>query len=205
MLWYAFGTLSSYETWDALQWHHNYQPHDCLLNLLFGRRSKKHQSPVSLAFVRGIHRWPVDSPYKGPVKRKMFPFDDVIMDIYKAIWVLSTVVPLITSCNNTQFDASVLLIMNNWDPVLAIAFQNNAKYDIHIYNFSVVSYIIAWSKASFSVSKLQALDHTQSWGTIMYNTCVYSYEYSHGLMLFVLLWLNHPCDLCDQFTHTLQG
>ena len=41
---------------------------------------KKHQSSASLAFVRGIHRWPVNSPHKGPVKReKMFPFDDVIM------------------------------------------------------------------------------------------------------------------------------
>ena len=34
---------------------------------------------MSLAFVRGIHRWPVNSPHKGPVTRKMFPFDDVIM------------------------------------------------------------------------------------------------------------------------------
>ena len=34
---------------------------------------------MSLAFVRGIDRWPVNSPHKGPVTRKMFPFDDVIM------------------------------------------------------------------------------------------------------------------------------
>ena len=27
----------------------------------------------------GIHRWPVNSPHKGPVTRKMFLFDDVIM------------------------------------------------------------------------------------------------------------------------------
>ena len=40
---------------------------------------RKHQSPASLAFVRGIHRWPVKSPHKGPVTRKMFPLDDVIM------------------------------------------------------------------------------------------------------------------------------
>ena len=40
---------------------------------------RKHQSSVSLAFVWGIHRWPVNSPHKGPVTRKMFPFDDVIM------------------------------------------------------------------------------------------------------------------------------
>ena len=29
--------------------------------------------------MRGIHRWPVNSPHKGPVTRQMFPFDDVIM------------------------------------------------------------------------------------------------------------------------------
>ena len=40
---------------------------------------RKHQSSASLAFVRGIHRGPVNSPYKWPVTRKMFPFDDVIM------------------------------------------------------------------------------------------------------------------------------
>ena len=38
----------------------------------------KHQSSASLTFVRGIHRWPEDSPYKGPVRRN-FIFDDVIM------------------------------------------------------------------------------------------------------------------------------
>ena len=40
---------------------------------------RKHQSPASLAFVRGIHQWPVNSPHKWPVTRKMFPFDDVTM------------------------------------------------------------------------------------------------------------------------------
>ena len=40
---------------------------------------RKHQSSAPLAFVRGIHRGPVNSPYKGPVTRKMFPFADVIM------------------------------------------------------------------------------------------------------------------------------
>ena len=40
---------------------------------------KKHQSSASLAFVRGIHWWPVNSPHKGPVTQKMSPFDDVIM------------------------------------------------------------------------------------------------------------------------------
>ena len=44
-----------------------------------GTDQRKHQRSASLDFVRGIHRWPVNSPHKGPVARKMFPFDDVIM------------------------------------------------------------------------------------------------------------------------------
>ena len=37
-----------------------------------GADQRKHQSSASLSFVRGIHRWPVDSPHKGPVTRKCF-------------------------------------------------------------------------------------------------------------------------------------
>ena len=44
-----------------------------------GADQSKHQSSASLAFVWGIHRGPVNSPHKWPVTRKMFPFDDVIM------------------------------------------------------------------------------------------------------------------------------
>ena len=43
-----------------------------------GADQRKYQSSASLAFVRGIHRWPVDSPHKGPVTQKMFPFDDIM-------------------------------------------------------------------------------------------------------------------------------
>ena len=34
---------------------------------------RKYQSSVSLAFDRGNHRWPTNSPHKGTVTRKMFP------------------------------------------------------------------------------------------------------------------------------------
>ena len=47
-----------------------------------GVDQREHQSSASLAFVRGIHRGPVNSPHKWPVTRKMFPFDDVIMRQY---------------------------------------------------------------------------------------------------------------------------
>ena len=42
---------------------------------------KKHQSSTSLAFVQGIHQWMVNSPHKWPETLKMFPFDDIIMEI----------------------------------------------------------------------------------------------------------------------------
>ena len=72
----------------ALQWRHNehdgvsnHRCLDCLLN----RSSDVHQSSTSLVFVRG----PVDFPHKGPVTRKMFQFDDVIMrKIHVCVWIL---------------------------------------------------------------------------------------------------------------------
>ena len=45
-----------------------------------GVNQRKHQSSASLAFVWEIHRGPVNFPHKWPVTRKMFPFDDVIME-----------------------------------------------------------------------------------------------------------------------------
>ena len=50
-----------------------------------GTDQRKHQSSTSLAFVRRIHRWPVNSLHKGPITRKMFLSDDVIM--YNALLI----------------------------------------------------------------------------------------------------------------------
>ena len=69
-----------------LDWRHNehdgvsnHRRLDCLPNRIFRRRSKKTSKLRVTGFYEGIHRWPVDSPQKGPVTRKMFPFDDVTM------------------------------------------------------------------------------------------------------------------------------
>ena len=61
-----------------------------------GADQRKHQSSASLTFVRGIHRWPVYSPHKWPVTRKMFPFDDFIMFLSE--------IPSISSPNLAQED-----------------------------------------------------------------------------------------------------
>ena len=63
---------------------------------------RKHQSSAPVALVRGIHRWPVNSPHKRLVTGEMFSFDDVIMD----------------SCNS-----SLALIDFNWKFGEATLFQ----------------------------------------------------------------------------------
>ena len=74
------------ELFPSLQWHHNdhdsvsnHQPHGCLLNRLFGRRSKKTSKLRVTGLCAGNSSGPVNSPHKGPVTRNMFPFVDVIM------------------------------------------------------------------------------------------------------------------------------
>ena len=124
------------------------------VNGLFRRRSKKHHSSASLAFVRGIHRWPVISAHKGPVTRKMFPVDDVIMapelSFNHMLWYIMTatlfgsqlfvalaievmaVVPLIYSKNlkihriNAIYKKSHLLFANR---VLKKLCRSNSSWD----------------------------------------------------------------------------
>ena len=60
---------------------------------------RKHQSSASLAFVRGIHRGPVNSPHKWPVTRKMFPFDDVIMALGQDVLLVAGMIRWATPAN----------------------------------------------------------------------------------------------------------
>ena len=69
-----------------------------LLKCLFNRRSKKTPKLRVTGLCEGIHRWPVNSPHKGPVMRKMFPFDDVI--------VVSVSGTIKDECINTQSAAT---------------------------------------------------------------------------------------------------
>ena len=71
---------------NSLHWRHNdhngvsnHQPGECLLNRLLRRRSKKTSKFRVTGLCAVNSPGPVKSPHKGPVTRKMFPFDDVIM------------------------------------------------------------------------------------------------------------------------------
>ena len=71
----------------TLQWRHNerhgvpnHHCFDCLLNCVFRRRSKKTSKLcVTGLRVRGSHLGLANSPHKGSVTWKMFPFNDIIM------------------------------------------------------------------------------------------------------------------------------
>ena len=75
----AMYAASNWDKFGTLQWLHNGRDDvpnnrrlNCLLNRFFRRRWKK---------IKAQRHWPLwgDSPHKGPVTRKMYPFDDVIM------------------------------------------------------------------------------------------------------------------------------
>ena len=74
----------------SLEWRHNghdivsnHQPYDCLLNRLFRHRSKKTSKFRVTGLCAVNSPRPVNSPHKGPVTRKMSPFDDVIMIVIR--------------------------------------------------------------------------------------------------------------------------
>ena len=78
--------MSDYFWWVALQWRHNepdvvsnHRRLECLLICLFRCRSKKTSKLRVTGLCEGNPPWPVDSPHKGTVTRKMFPFYDAIM------------------------------------------------------------------------------------------------------------------------------
>ena len=89
--------IMNIETWSFIPFYTRWQLHhydDVIMTMLASQitslpvvcsivysdvNQRKHQSSASLAFVREIHRGPVNFPHKWPVTRKMFPFDDVIM------------------------------------------------------------------------------------------------------------------------------
>ena len=83
-----------------------------------GADQRKHQSSALLAFVRGIRRWPVNSSHKGPVTRKMFPFDDVITITNCRSWSSNVRIPLAptTKIRMARVTLSFDLLTGKWSP-----------------------------------------------------------------------------------------
>ena len=95
----------------SLRWRHhgrdgvsNHQPHDCLLNRLFRRRSKKTSKLRVTGLCVGNSPVPVNSPHEWPVTRKMSQFDDVIM--YSAHETVPKETSKYDSAENVEYSAS---------------------------------------------------------------------------------------------------
>ena len=78
----------------TLQWRHNeregvsnHRRLNCLLKHLFRRRSKKTSKLRVTGLCEGNPPVTGGSPHKGPVRREMFPFDDVII---RVSWIASS-------------------------------------------------------------------------------------------------------------------
>ena len=86
-----------------------------------GAYQRKLQSSASLAFVWGIHRWPMNSPHEWPVTRKMFPFDDAI------VWLRHT----ISQTSRVTSGAAVLTTWSKYESIFV--FFMNCSLHFHQY------------------------------------------------------------------------
>ena len=93
---------------------------------------RKRQSSASLTFVRGIHRGPVNSPHKWPVTRKMFPFDDVIVN--KLADILQS-----AFCRQ-----HIIIIVLHVFFILIILLVNVVLHKYPIDNESILVQVMAW-------------------------------------------------------------
>ena len=78
---------------------------------------RKYQSSASIAFVKGIHRWAVNSPHKGSVTRKRFVCDYVIMEgrnnYPDALAFIDSVSPLCTRRQYSKRGKSMVIVWRN--------------------------------------------------------------------------------------------
>ena len=90
-----------------------------------GADQRKHQSSASLAFVRGIHRWSVNSPHKGLVRRKMFPFDDARAGASTRFTSTSTGT---STCNMCEYEYESEYLIFTWVQVRVRVLVDEYEY-----------------------------------------------------------------------------
>ena len=148
----------------TLQWRHNgcdgvsnHQPQHCFSNVYKDADQIKHQSAASLAFVRGIHRWPVNFPHKWPVTRKMFPFDDVIKHVVHSSRLAETYFA-ITNC-----DSPTAVKHIGWSAVVSLECLLSGlscliaslwRVVCCLPAFAIISYILQWIWEPYMVNRM---------------------------------------------------
>ena len=144
-LWFAIcqSKILSLYIYISLQWRHNWRwclsPASPLFTQPFSQAQIKenikapHQWPLCRGEVGqlfiwgprvGIHRWPMNSPRKWPVTRKMFSFDDVIGNL---------VICAIRLQNATFHLSSVLSIRGSLYCVVSISYGTYVIYNLCLF------------------------------------------------------------------------
>ena len=144
-----------------------------------GADQRKHQSSASLTFVQGIHRWPVNSPHKGPVTRKMFSFDDVIMCSVKTT---EGVQPIKHGHNSVVlYFARVMSILKGlMSCILSIPFKIACFWDSHMIAQVPVKQPCNIGVNTACIKPQQSICHTHNYSDVLDKT-------HHST--FLLLWL----------------
>ena len=160
----------------SLRWRHsgrncvsNHQPHDCLLNRLFRHRSKKSSKLRVTGLCAGNSPGPVNSPHKGPVTRKIFPFDDVIIiqitlsvrNLFQFLWsyslaefvLMSYLINLI--CKKCM--SWYMLLVS--DTLLNVRFQEQSTLN----RFKVQRYGFLWFRIIFVDQMMSFHDDVIKW------------------------------------------
>ena len=85
----SLSKLATKRSSKSLQWRHNehggvpnHQRRDCLLSRLFRRKSRKTSKLRVTGLCEGNSPATGEFPHKGPVTRKTFPFEDIIMALH---------------------------------------------------------------------------------------------------------------------------
>ena len=108
-----------------------------------GVDQRKHQNSASLAFVMGMHRWPLVSPHKGPVTRKMFPHDDVTTGnsiFYPSVYNVDIDVLVTAKCFATMLSLTVAF-RNSLYPKMNTQKAGTVK---PVYNDHIMGYFSAF-------------------------------------------------------------
>ena len=115
-----------------------------------GADQRKHQRSASLAFLRGIHRWPVNSPHKWPVMRKMLPFDYVIMHI--SISPVQTHYPISFPCVWRLHLMILESDMQNDAQCNVVVFSQGLNTDLWVKYIERPSPVEAWRNNNFIIT-----------------------------------------------------
>ena len=98
-----------------------------------GTHQRNHQSSELLAFVSGDHWWLVESPHKGPVTRKMFQFDDVI--IWYIMWLTYVCVMFTSYFRVNLLQTSITLYNIFWLQIsINVTINYKCTYAMIMYN-----------------------------------------------------------------------